>query len=60
MIGHDKHKPELPDTDAGDHAMDACIYGAMSRPWTPRRKDMREKSKDTWAEEEKPRSAWTW
>ena len=59
MIGHDKHKPELPDTDAEDHAYDACAYGCMSRPWTPRRKDMREKFRDPWVEEEKPRSVWT-
>ena len=35
MIGHDKHKPELPDTNAEDHALDAVTYGLMSRPWTP-------------------------
>ena len=60
MIGHDKHKPELPDTDAEDHAMDAVIYGCMSRPWTPVRKGKLAKRKDTWATEEKSRSVWTY
>ena len=39
MIGHDKHKPELPDTDAEDHVLDAVIYGCMSRPWKPVKKE---------------------
>lgn len=35
LIGNDKNKPELPDTDAEDHALDAICYACMSRPWTP-------------------------
>lgn len=35
MIGHDKLKPELPDTSAEDHAYDAVAYAVSSRPWAP-------------------------
>lgn len=57
MIGHDKHKPELPDTNAEDHAYDACAYGCMSRPWIPTRK----KTDEThWRTKEESRSPWTY
>lgn len=57
MIGHDKHKPELPDTDAEDHAYDAVAYGCMSRPWVP----VRKKEGDYfWREKKIRRSAWTY
>ena len=55
MIGHDKHKPELPDTDAEDHLMDACIYACLSRPWTPVKKEKSDKARDKLT-----RSAWTY
>ncbi len=58
MIGYDKHKPELPDTDAEDHAYDAVAYGCTSRPFLPVRKGSY-KNRDAWSEEEKERSVWT-
>ena len=58
MIGHDKHKPELPDTNAEDHAYDACVYGCMSRPYIPVRKN-KDRARDNWTSEEKSRSVWT-
>ena len=60
MIGHDKHKPELPDTDAEDHAYDAVAYGVMSRPWVPVKKSDAKRRDDAWSREEKERSAWTY
>lgn len=56
-IGHDKHKPELPDTNAEDHALDAILYSCMSRPWKPVRA-----KKKTEREQKEParRSAWTY
>lgn len=59
MIGHDKHKPELPDTDSEDHAYDAVAYGCMSRPYIPVKKDSGRRIRDGWANKEKPRSVWT-
>ena len=57
MIGHDKHKPELPDTDSEDHAYDAVAYGCMSRPWIPvKKKD----GSDYWREKKSSRSVWTY
>jgi len=58
MIGHDKHKPELPDTNAEDHAYDAIAYGCMSRPWTPVRKKAEPEKR--WRGKETERSAWTY
>lgn len=60
MIGHDKHKPELPDTDSEDHAYDAVAYGVMSRPWIPTRQGELSRRRDGWEPEEKDRSAWTY
>ena len=60
MIGHDKHKPELPDTDSEDHAYDACAYGCLSRPWTPIRKAEERRINDAWHTENPARSAWTY
>ena len=54
MIGHDKHKPELPDTDAEDHLNDVIAYACLSRPWKPVRKS----DKDKKAERDKP--LWTY
>lgn len=59
MIGHDKHKPELPDTDAEDHAYDAVAYGCMSRPFIPVRKKELDRYNDYWAREKEGRSVWT-
>ena len=58
MIGHDKHKPELPDTDAEDHCLDAVVYGCLSRPWTPVKKKP-PVHHDGWYTQTK-RSAWTY
>ena len=60
MIGHDKHKPELPDSDSEDHAYDAVAYGCMSRPWVPVRKKEQQRLEDAWRREEPARSAWTY
>lgn len=57
MIGHDKHKPELPDTNAEDHAYDAIAYACLSRPWTPVRK--KTDSGDRWRENYE-RPLWTY
>lgn len=54
MIGHDKHKPELPDTDAEDHVLDACIYACLSRPWTPVKRE-KDKKRD-----KPPKPLWTY
>lgn len=35
QLAHDKHKPEVYDTSAEDHACDAVAYACLSRPWTP-------------------------
>lgn len=59
MIGHDKHKPELPDTDSEDHAYDAVAYGCMSRPFIPVRKKDLDRYNDYWAREKEGRSVWT-
>lgn len=60
MIGHDKHKPELPDTDAEDHAYDAIAYACLSRPWVPVRQNRSSAKHDAWATEENNRSlVWT-
>lgn len=58
MIGHDKHKPELPDTDAEDHAYDAVAYGCLSRPWLPVKKG-KDRIHDSWSAKEESRSVWT-
>lgn len=60
MIGHDKHKPELPDTDSEDHAYDAVAYGVMSRPWVPTRKGELARRRDGWEPAEKGRPAWAY
>lgn len=39
---HDKHKPEVYDTEIEDHAIDALKYGLMSRPWQPAAKPIDE------------------
>lgn len=57
MIGHDKHKPELPDTNAEDHCLDTCCYAVMSRPWIPTRKKTDEQH---WRTREETRSPWTY
>ena len=57
MIGHDKHKPELPDTDAEDHAADCVQYACLSRPWSPIKKKPAP-VRDGWSREPK-RSTWT-
>ncbi len=56
MIGHDKHKPELPDTDAEDHVLDCAIYGCLSRPWKPVKKD----KSDGRERDAHKRSSWTY
>ena len=58
MIGHDKHKPELPDTNAEDHAYDAIAYACLSRPWVPIRK--RTEHEKRWQGKTTERSAWTY
>ena len=35
MLSHDKNNPETYDTTGEDHAVDAPVYGCLSRPWTP-------------------------
>lgn len=60
LIGHDKHKPELPDTNAEDHCYDACAYFCLSRPWVPVRKGALRGEHDSWEVEEKEKSAWVY
>lgn len=58
MLAHDKHKPELPDTQAEDHIYDSIAYACLSRPWAPTR-PKKSKPVDEWVETTK-RSAWTY
>lgn len=58
MLAHDKHKPELPDTQGEDHIYDSIAYACLSRPWTPSR-PRKSRPVDTW-EEKQSRSAWTY
>lgn len=58
MIAHDKHKPELYDTDGEDHCIDDLGYACLSRPWTPT-KPKKEPRHDGWATV-KHKSAWTY
>ena len=45
------------DLEAGeDHAIDACIYGCLSRPWTPTKLESIGRI-DGWREDRKPPSA---
>lgn len=59
MLAHDKHRPELPDTQGEDHAYDSVAYACLSRPWTPARPMAKALRRDGWREERK-RSAWTY
>lgn len=59
MIGHDKHKPELPDTNAEDHAYDAVAYMCLNRTWVPVKRSADE-AREHWRNKESPRSAWTY
>ena len=59
QIGHDAHDVEKYDTTGEDHAIDACIYGCLSRPWTPTKPGSVGRI-DVWREDRKPPSAWTY
>jgi phage terminase large subunit len=58
MLAHDKHKPELPDTDGEDHCYDSIAYACLSRPWTPA-KPKKTPPRDAWRTETR-KSAWTY
>lgn len=58
MLAHDKHNPEVYDTDGEDHVADELGYACLSRPWTPAR-PRSPRPVDSW-EEKKKRSAWTY
>lgn len=59
MLAHDKHKPELPDTQGEDHIYDSVAYGCLSRPWAPSKPKKSSSINDGWVERER-RSAWTY
>lgn len=59
MLAHDKHKPELPDTEGEDHSYDSVAYACMSRPWKPTKPKKHSSTIDGWYEKKK-RSAWTY
>ena len=59
MLSHDKHNPELPDTNGEDHVYDAVAYGLMSRPFAPVKLKKTDKW-DRWQPKKKEKSVWTY
>lgn len=60
QLAHDKHNPEVYDTNGEDHIADTIGYACLSRPWKP---EKIEKKHDIWHSngysiENRP-SAWT-